>query len=165
MITEEWRQVSVHPKYQVSNFGRVRWKARICSPVPDTKGYLRVTIHVDGKSRKYAISNLVAEAFVGPRPAGQVIRHKDGDNTNNKPFNLVYGTGQQNEADKAEHGTKAIGVSHGAHKLTEEQVTKIRWRYVPRDKSNHLRVLAVEFGISVRTVHNIIQRKTWKHLP
>lgn len=165
MINEEWRQVSIHPKYQVSNLGRVRWKVRICRPVPDTDGYLRVTMHIDGKSRKYAISNLVAEAFIGPRPAGEVIRHRDGDSSNNRASNLIYGTYKENEADKEGHGTKARGATHGASKLTDAQVSEIRRRYKPRDPSNHLRALAMEFGVTAKTVHQIVLRKKWKHIP
>ena len=42
---------------------------------------------------------LVAEAFLGPCPEGQLVRHYDDNGVNNVVWNLLYGTYKQNSED------------------------------------------------------------------
>jgi hypothetical protein len=164
MESEEWRQVAAFPGYEVSNLGRVRRGIRIRKATLDSKGYPRVSFWVNGKSRQIPVHKIVAEAFLGPRPPDLVIRHLDGHNNNPASVNLKYGTSLENEADKAAHGTKAVGEKHGACKLTEAQVIEIRRRHVPRHPQHGLNAMAREFGVSVQTIRPIVLRKTWKHI-
>ncbi|MDX3713446.1 HNH endonuclease signature motif containing protein [Streptomyces europaeiscabiei] len=48
---------------------------------------------------------IVAAAFLGPRPDGHDVRHLDGNPLNSALSNLSYGTRSENELDKARHGT------------------------------------------------------------
>nr|WP_231994040.1 NUMOD4 domain-containing protein [Pseudomonas syringae] len=104
MTIEVWRDVDDWPGYEVSDQGRVRRGARLKAPDQDRKGYLRVKLWKNGKSKNRLIHGLVAAAFIGPRPAGCICRHADGDNQNNCYVNLSYGTPTENEADKIAHG-------------------------------------------------------------
>lgn len=49
----------------------------------------------------------MAEAFLGPRPDGLVVRHLDDDRTNNRASNLAYGTASDNQRDSVRNGTQA----------------------------------------------------------
>lgn len=48
---------------------------------------------------------MVADAFIGPRPNGAVIRHLNGKANDNRPENLAYGTQAENVQDEVRHGT------------------------------------------------------------
>lgn len=66
---------------------------------------MHVTLRASGKKR-HSVHVLVAEAFFGPRPTGMVVRHLNGDASDNRPSNLAYGTQSDNIADCFRHGTK-----------------------------------------------------------
>lgn len=115
MSDEEWLPVPGHPNYEVSDLGRVRssvrnWSTgepRLLAICRDEYGYRMA--QVSGRSRRVHI--LVAAAFIGPRPEGMTqIRHLDGNNQNNSPTNLAYGTHSENQRD---------AVAHGAHGMTK----------------------------------------------
>ena len=56
---------------------------------------------------------LVMEAFVGPRPAGYEVSHRDGDASNNHVRNLRYATRQENQHDRRFHEKHGRKVRHG----------------------------------------------------
>jgi hypothetical protein len=164
-LSEEWRAISAFPGYEVSDHGRIRWHGwRLRKAVIDAKGYPRVSFWINGKSRQIYVHKLVAEAFLGPRPEGMVVRHGPLGNMIPALANLKYGTPVENEADKAEHGTKVVGMRHHSNKLTEDQVKEIRRRHIPRDPVHGLNAIARELNVSVKTVQAIVLRKIWKHI-
>jgi hypothetical protein len=85
-------------KYYVSNLGRVKSvtkvnkKERILKGRPDRHGYLSVDIC----NKFILIHHLVVYTFIGPRPEGLVIDHKDRNKLNNKADNLRYCTSTEN---------------------------------------------------------------------
>jgi hypothetical protein len=119
------------------------------------KGYPRVTMRRKGQSFYRFAHQMVAEAFLGPRPDGQEVRHKNGDRSNPSLFNIEYGTRAQNIADCKIHGTFRNGAAH----LTEEIVRQITARPEQTAAS-----LATEFNVSVHTIINIRLGRTWAHL-
>jgi hypothetical protein len=54
-------------------------------------GYLSVGLSRNSKQRAFYVHRLVAEAFLGPRPAGKETMHLNGDRTDNRVANLAYG--------------------------------------------------------------------------
>lgn len=110
MTAEEWRPVPGFPGYAVSSLGRVwsgrRGRGRILRNLDtaDTH-YLAVSLCAIGqpKVRRY-VHQLVAEAFLGPRPAGHHVRHIDGDKQHNVPGNLAWGSISDNILDQVRHG-------------------------------------------------------------
>jgi hypothetical protein len=64
-------------------------------------GHMRAV--VDGDHR--TVHSLMAEAFIGPRPDGQEVRHLNGQPADNRIENLTYGSKSENAYDSIEHGT------------------------------------------------------------
>jgi HNH endonuclease/NUMOD4 motif len=79
--------------------GRVRAGAMM-TPSPDSGGYLCVTLSCGGKSVTKRVHDIVAETFIGPKPAGKQVRHLNGNQRVNRRKNLRYGSQSQNERDK-----------------------------------------------------------------
>jgi hypothetical protein len=120
-----------------------------------------VSLSAPGKKRICRnIHQLVAEAFIGPRPDGMVVCHGAAGPLDNSAANLSYGTQAQNMADKRRDGTEQVGETHPRAKLSNEQVVEIR----ARAASTPLRQLAREFCVSQRTIQLIVRRKNWTHL-
>lgn len=71
---------------------------------PNPRGYLMVTLVMQGIIWQRCIHQLVMEAFDGPCPEGMEIRHLDGDPANNARSNLKYGTHAENMQDMLRHG-------------------------------------------------------------
>jgi len=73
------------------NYGRIKHVGRVIKYKITPTGYCQISVTPDeGKGIMGYVHVLVAAAFIGPRPRGQDIHHKDGDKTNNAPGNLEY---------------------------------------------------------------------------
>lgn len=108
-VSEIWKPVpGFNGSHEVSSDGRVRSAktGRILKQsVQRDSGRLQVGIWREGKSTPTRVHALVALAFHGPRPHGLEIRHLNGNQRDNRPSNLRYGTHAENEQDKLRHGT------------------------------------------------------------
>lgn len=171
---EEWRPVfGFELAYSVSNFGRVRTEPRVVTHAarrpnkiparmlklpPNRYGYPEVHLHFGGKSKTWLVHQLVLYAFVGPRPAGFVCRHLDGNPGNARLDNLTWGTQRENLADAVKHGVIARGSDvHGA-RLTAEQVLSIR---ADTRSQSHI---AAEYCVDQSHISRIKSRDVWAHL-
>jgi hypothetical protein len=93
------------------------------------KGYLMVFLCLNGEREARTIHTLVAEAFLDPRPPGQVVRHRDGNQRNNAATNLEWGTRGENELDKVRHGTHQMASRTYCpqdHEYTQENTIIVR---------------------------------------
>lgn len=91
-MNEEWRDIpGWEGYYQVSNLGQVRSlhtsPPTIMTPSKHRDGYGKLNLR---RAKTYHPHTLVALAFLGPRPGGAIIDHKDQDHTNHKADNLRY---------------------------------------------------------------------------
>jgi len=121
--------------YAVSNRGRVRRmrprhdtrQTKRFSPTPVRlslagAGYPSFMPSVEGKQKKrWCVHILVAQFFIGKRPPGYDINHKDGNKQNNRWTNLEYVTRREN----MQHAVR-FGAVVGARKLTNQQVREIQ---------------------------------------
>lgn len=172
---EIWKPVPGFEGYEVSDLGRVRsvdrvvfynhrgrgklipvrYRGRILKPNPINSGYLVLGL---GSGGTQLVHVLVMLAFVGEVPEGQEVRHKNRCKTDCRLVNLHYGTRADNENDKVAHGVSNLGERNGQAKLTREQALEIRLSRLPRS------IVARQYGIHPRTVHDIRVGKIWRWL-
>ena len=124
--------------YSVSDQGQVLSHARTNSlghPVhektltltPNKRGHLRVSLSKNGRLYVALVHQIVLEAFVGPRPEKQEVRHLDGNPENNHLSNLRYGTRSENMYDRVRHGTHYSAKKthcYRGHEFTEENTLR-----------------------------------------
>ena len=102
-----WQPIPGYPGYEASNHGRIRGPSGTLLVPQLDRGRQRVTVKPKSRrppnaGKRPHVHALVALAFLGPRPegpAGEHVRHLDGNRLNNRPENLAYGTYLQNNRD------------------------------------------------------------------
>ena len=104
-MEELWKPVNFGTTYEVSSLGRVRntKTGKVLEGTLNEDGYVRVYLSENGKHSKHKsfyVHLLVAEAFIGPCPEGQQVRHWDGNQQNNRRDNLLHGTPKENCEDR-----------------------------------------------------------------
>ena len=162
---ELWSTVRGFPLYAVSNQGRIlslrRGTYLKLRERPD--GYLQVRLRRRRGSPKKGLTvhRIVARAFIGPRPEGLQIAHRDGVKSNNRVENLMYATAAENASHKATHGTLLRGEAVGNSVLTAEDVLKIRRLHA---EGVTQRRIAEMFGTHFGNINAIIKGKSWKWL-
>ena len=165
-----WRTVPGYPAYEVSVDGvvrrcqgfRCRRAHRVLVPFIRPNGYAQVILYRDGRRQRFGVHQLVALAFLGPKPSLQhQVAHLDGQRLNNHVSNLAWLLPIENDAHKDLHGTRLRGSQiHGA-KLTEAQVVLIRQALAVGIRQC---ALAQTYGVSDSTVSLIARGKTWRHV-
>lgn len=179
-VKEVWKPVvGFQGKYEVSSIGRVRsliqqpskhrefMRTRTCKD-----GRLLVVIYGPPcKQHTRSVHRLVAEAFIGPRPVGKQVNHKNGDFLDNRAENLEYVTHLENVLhswDVAKHckakgrriaaSARVIGEKNPSCKLTANQVEEIRSLL----GTVRRKVLAERFGVCRQTIDGICNGARWK---
>jgi hypothetical protein len=126
----------------------------------------------DGRKTPRFVHHLVAECFLGPKPEGLQINHKDGNRFNNAADNLEYVTPKENtqhairlglrEPKTAEHMKKMHkawkGKRHFApiRKFTDEQALNIIAAF---RSGRTMTAIGQEFGCSHSSVNRIVNGK------
>lgn len=83
-------------RYIRNNGTPVYRSAKVMKPVSNGLGYLQVSLVKEGiRYRKY-VHVLVAEAFLGSKPKGLEVNHKDRNKSNNHVDNLEYISHREN---------------------------------------------------------------------
>ena len=177
-IQEEWRPVvGYEGRYEVSNAGRVRSlpggrrRAIILKQQLIRHGYKRVHLCIGPAAPYHRVHNLVAAAFLGPRPDNMEVDHRDFNPANNVLSNLEYVTKGENKRRSYKAGRSIPpfllrpectprGERASNSKLTEADVRTIRSLASQRS----LRELAVQYRVTKQAISLIINRKNWKHL-
>jgi len=168
-LQEEWRPViGYEGQYEVSNSGRVKSlkrNAQMGLYVTKPRGYLGVVLHNNGVRKAHFVHTLVAASFIGPKPKGNFVNHKDGKKPNNVPLNLEYVTASENARHAWRLGlyTPHTPKGEASHfsKLTEKDVRDI----LEKTKEGwSLNQLKRHFNVSRVTICRIRTRKTWTHL-
>lgn len=146
----------------VSKKGREAWRLKkgrlIALPVANT-GYAMAYLARDNHHSARTVHSVVAEAFIGPRPAGYDVCHNDGDRLNNTAANLRYDTRTNNHRDKIAHGTAARGSKIPGAKLTEADIPVIRRLALFETDV----VVARRYGVAPQTIRRVLDGTCWKH--
>ena len=104
---------------------------------------------------------LVAEAFVGLRPEGMQVNHKDGVMLNNHYSNLEYVTPKQNI-----HHAMRLGLFDNAGKKHPRGRAKLTWEKVDEirlllDEGKEIKDISSLYSVSYNTIHRIKRQRTW----
>jgi HNH endonuclease len=113
---------------------------------------------IDGKG--YSVHELACTMRYGRRPPGMSAIH--GPCHNPACFNwrhLSWGTHKQNMDDRLRDGSLPRGAKLPQTKLNESQVREIRKRYAAGGISHGQ--LAIEYGVSRRTITHVVRGTTW----
>lgn len=120
---EEWQSIGGWDGYyEVSSLGRVRsvdrtvvfsdgrtrtYLGQLLADADNKRGYRYVHLTRGSERKVRVIHQLVAEVFLGHERNGHesLVRHWDGDTTNNAVTNLRIGTQGENMLDRRRHGT------------------------------------------------------------
>jgi hypothetical protein len=133
---------------------------KVLKPEVTQNGYNRVTLCLNGQTKRFQLHRLVAFLHVpNPDPDNyNVINHKDGNPQNNHKDNLEWCSYSEN----LQHAYDTLGrrppegETQGNSKLTDEIVYSIRHG---RDESPT--ELAKEFGVSKATIQDALNYRTW----
>lgn len=185
MQEEVWKDVVGFEQYfQVSNIGRVFSKRTniILNQWERKNGYMTIATTIGGRNGInycFKVHRLVAEAFLEP-PSEELIEkcsnehhgkvlvlHKDHNKKNNNVENLKWGTNLENmlEYNATEKFQEVVRANSGTlcvqSKLTKEDVEYIREVYIPRDKEFGCRALSRQFGMSHKSILNVILNRSY----
>jgi hypothetical protein len=152
--------------YEVSDQGRVRslqrfrngrtYGGKLLTAVLNPY-YLVVRLRdaATSRSASLAIHTLVAAAFIGPRLAGQVVRHGANGPLDNSLANISYGTQAENTQDRWRDGTYGIADNATHRILTSTQVAEIWLSGEPSP------ALALRYEVHETTIRKIWAGKNW----
>lgn len=165
-MTEVWLPIPECPGYEASNQGGVQpvgGPPLKCGLHSTGKGkvYRRAVLRVQGKDRHFRVGSLVLSAHVGPRPAGQVVRHLDDDSLNDTLENLAWGTHTENSADAIRNGSTRPGEKHHNARLAAADVLAIRASWTD---GVSIAALAAKYGVHYQHMFRIVHRKRWRHI-
>lgn len=132
MSEERWRSVlEFEGVYEVSDLGRVKRvragqgcrPGRILRDAENGHGYRVVSLWRENRGHMRLVHVLVAGAFLGLKPDGMDVNHKDGNKANNAASNLEYLTRSGNN----EHAYRT-----GLRSVTALQLARLRSKHKPR---------------------------------
>jgi len=173
-LLEFWKPiVGFEGIYEVSNVGNVR-RALACPGARPLKllalkrykltgdgSRFAVNLYKDHRVKRIPVHALVAAAFIGPRPQGLEVNHKNGNRLDNRVSNLEYITPEANR----EHAILNRLFPHGERtksaKLKAVDVVAIR--RLSSDGVAPVKIASL-FGVSRGAIHHIKNGNTWKHV-
>lgn len=157
------KDVPNHPNYGVSRKGYVINKrtGRILKEDISNRGYSRITVCKNNRTKRYTVHRLVAELFI-PNPHGlATVNHKDGNKRDNSVYNLEWMTQEENQKHAKESGLCPRGEAIPTNKYKEEIIHEV-CRLI---QAGWVRKPVLEVtGISKSTFDDIRRRKTWKYI-
>lgn len=144
---EKWTDIEGWSRYEISNHGRIRVKARtvsfyseawdrqvekeydekIMSPSDNGRGYLFVHLNDGNGNKKGALVHRLVMNHFGPEPPSDErtwVNHIDGDKTNNHIDNLEWVSPAMNRLHEA---AQNVAAEYGEEKIAE---LLRRWGYL-----------------------------------
>jgi hypothetical protein len=170
-MTEQWRPVvGWEGIYEVSNLGRVKRVAteprnrcgKILKNRVSNYGYENVELSRQPyRTEVKQVHEMVAGAFIGPKPPGTEINHKDGNKRNNRWDNHEYVTHAENSRHAVATGLMRTGDKCHTAKLSETQAREI----LALAGTMMQKDIAAKYGVHFKTVSDLVLGKTWRCIP
>jgi HNH endonuclease/NUMOD4 motif len=159
-------------RYSISDMGNVlsmNWNRTglVCLLQQNNNPNGYPTVGLSNGSREthktHPVHRLIMLSFVGPRPKGLYINHKNGIKEDNRLSNLEYCTPSQNAQHAYDTGLQlpTSGEKNGQSKLTDILVVEIKNKIAAGIEQ---KLLANEYGVSRATICMIATGKRWSHL-
>lgn len=162
---EEWRSIPEFSKYEITNYGLVYSVTHQCllSLRPDEAGYFRIELMGDdGVMRAVRVHVLVMATFVGPKPLGMSINHKNGVKNDNRLTNLEYITHSENTLHAYRNGLRKplCGDNNALTKIPDAEIPKIKKLYATGKYT--MKEIGQMYGVSKTPIMRIMagKRKT-----
>lgn len=156
-VTDDGRVFTCRPC--VRNVGAVAREMRL---TVDKQGRSYVRVHDGKRCKGERVHRLVAAAFLPPPPAGcTLIRHLDGNNSNNHVENIAWGTHAENMEDMVRHGRSNRGRRNPNAKLNERTVRAVR---ILADEGVSVPGMAKLLGVTDDTVRRAVKGEQWGHV-
>lgn len=166
-VIERWLPVKkFEGKYEVSDKGRVRslnfrrtGRVVVMKPSERSGCYMGIALMKNSKYHQIYVHTLVASAFLGEKPPGMFVNHKDGCKDNNSAENLEYVTRSENMRHACDLGLLVNkGESHSQSTVTEYVVRVIRRM---KSKGLNLHEICEVLELPITTVRGIYYGKNW----
>ncbi len=177
---EEWRPIAGYEGvYEVSSLGRVKSLGRVITKVwrgapkrffyrekikriyKAPSGLCSVVLHKDGHNLARKVHVLVAAAFIGKRPIGADIIHRNRDRSDNRPKNLKYVAPRVRYDECMIHDEVPRHTRHYRTTLTERDIAEIRGLAGTISQ----RKIADRFGVQQPAISKILLGINWKPRP
>lgn len=169
----ETKQIYSYPNYSVSSDGVV-WNNTNGRPLvlhytkssETTKrgtGYVRVHLTKNGKTKKFFVHRLVAEAFIpNDDPSKNCVNHKNGIKDDNNVENLEWVTHRENVNHAVETGLQPKGEKIGTSIYKETQIHQAC--SLLEKGINTVNDIADICGLHPMTVYDLRLKRSWKHV-
>lgn len=182
--TEVWKPIpNTDGTYEASTHGRIRSAHRVLKTIDKNGlaydrtfqskvlagrvhqakyGYFKVHVLFHGKRGQAYIHQLIADTFIGSRPDGCQVNHKDGNKFNNRPDNLEYITPSENNF----HAYRVLNVNR-SHSLVPARITMEKAEEIRRLYASGVQAkeIAIRFGISRPYVYSITSNRRKHNSP
>ena len=149
--------------YRVTEDGRiVNHKGKVIKgSIDKTKGYPRISVTIDGKTRDILIHRLAAYQWFGEKVfrAGVLVRHIDGDKCNFSKSNIAIGSYEENANDMSRY--QRIKRSMKRRNLTTDNVIDIRNK---SDQGIPYSALSKEYNVSISLISLIVNKKIYSNV-
>ena len=140
-MKEIFKFIKEYPDYEVSNYGRIRYKNKIMNVSTDQNGYKYFGIYNDTGEKIIDFKRIhwqVANAFLPNINNEQIVNHKDYNRENNNVNNLYYYSLPEEEKNKLLSNRKGSSGYSGVQYIPNKMGGKFRVVITVNKKSKHI---------------------------